>query len=985
MFKIIIAVVLIFGIEVKGQNIIFELRDSRTNLLIRTATVSSNRNRSPVQADKQGVYSLLEPEGKQTFDIRDYSYVGQEREYLVPSLSDEPLRVKLLLQLKPLPVANLASANALEEREAFDATAPINVITYEDIIKSSFTELAQVLQYLTASINSNRQVIADGTDHIDPVSLRGFGPDQLLILVNGKRRHSSALVNINNTFGRGSVSTDLNTIPLYLIKKVEVLRGDAASLYGSDAIAGVINIVLRNGADFTLGKGGQYGGKFWVDGSYQRGSFRTNADVGFQNSNKMAIQDGQTNAFNLSVGTRIASRGFVTVGLMIDNRHSTNRAGFDTRPLLYTTEPIRLSTETEAAYEARFRGLQVKDSARAVTNELSRRNIRAGLAQMQTVALMLNGELRVGQSTVYVTGGYSEKQGNGAGFYRLPRQKTQMDSVLYPNGFLPEIGSLIQDVSAVVGVRGILSTKRYSNKWSYDISNTIGSNRFGFMVLNSTNASILGNQQTRFDAGRLSFLQNTINGNIINSVDPTKGVFEHYQWGLGLEYRYERYGINAGEEKSWSRGFPDNPAYRGSQIPGAQVFPGFKPSNVVNEERKSIGAYLTGEGSFGSREQTRVEGTVRLENYNDFGTNVSYKLAFRQSLFNRATSSHGFLSLDRLNLRGSYTTGFRAPSLHQRWFNKESTQNIGGNLQQIQTINNASPIVKTLGLSNLVAETSENFSVGFAGVGIGQRFLFSLDGYWVKVRNRIVFSGQFPTSNPTIRAAVNNPLINSIQLFTNAINTQTQGVEAQLTGNSGLGRQQRLEYGTLFSLNQTKATLQASANQLFADTTLRNALFDRQERARVERFVPGSKWVLHLSYNLLMDDAQPWLTLRWQVVRFGEVTYLEPGPFGVENGQRASDQTFNGRWVQNVALLLRLGGVHIQVGADNVFDVYPDKQYINPYNRADNLASTGGYTGALDNTSNGNVIYSRTVTQFGANGRFVYGKLRIMVGSIQKK
>ncbi|MEA5259145.1 TonB-dependent receptor [Arcicella aquatica] len=934
------------------------LAQTKRTLTIRVKNESGQPVKNSTVVSEEGESKNAEKDG--SGEVILYNQPPVIREYIVKAFDYESKTIQVDLKISNRIidlVLRKATYNSFEGVDVGTRTkgkdnsslpVPVDVITQEQLQASSYTELSQILNYQLMYFNSNRQVIADGTDHVDPVSLRGLGPDQVLVLINGKRRHTSSLININNTFGRGSVSTDLNVIPLHSIKRIEILRDGASSQYGSDAIAGVINIVLydeKNDND----------GSDWIwKVTGQGGTFLTNANLNFQNNDKESIVDGQAGVLNLGISKDFGNRNFLNIALMFSSRNPTNRSGMDTRPLLYSSEPTKLANETDASFLQRFSLLQKEDSARAIANGLDRKNTRVGIAEMRIASMMVNGNIGIGDiHNIYYSIQSSQKWGNATGFYRLPRQTSQNNSAVFANGFLPEINSRILDVSANAGIKGNLSSTL-----TYDISQTYGYNKFNFLIENSTNASIINDNQRSFDAGGLSFKQYTTN------LDFSWDVFNKDMSGLqisaGSEYRFEEYGIQSGEEKSWSRQFPDNPLYQGNKNSGVQGFPGFK--NTLSRNRNNWAIYVDGEFAFSKDKKTLLQGAFRRENYSDFGTNNSYKLALRHLLIKQDNKL--------LNLRGSFSTGFRAPSLQQNWFNNESTQNIGGELSRVLTINYDkssiySGIINGFGLNDLKPEIAQNYTFGI--VGSIDNLTFSADGYWTVVNNRIIFSGVFPTSQPDVKRIVNDATINSIQFFTNAVNTNNTGLDMSVRFNPNWGQFIKIGFMSLANLNRTIVGNNIQASDVInKNSDLKSLLFSNQEKVRIESFVPRSKIMAGFELKVLGRGEEEKLRFNWQTIRFGEVAY------GEIEASRESNQVFTPKFISDVSISYSFDKyIKLVVGANNIFDIYPDKQYINSKNNAKNFRD---YTGALDNTSNGRIIYSRSATQFGANGRFIFIK-----------
>ncbi len=853
-------------------------------------------------------------------------------------------------------VAVIGSRSATA-RTNIQTPVPVDVISAKELRGFAQTDITQILNFVAPSFSSSRQTVADGTDHIDPASLRGLGPDQVLVLVNGKRRHTTALVNINGTFGRGTVGTDMNAIPVAAIERIEVLRDGAAAQYGSDAIAGVINLVLKK--ETPLAVSAQYGQ-----------SLSTTLGRSFT--------DGRTVQVDVSKGFKLGEKGYFNVGAQYLDRGATNRGGLDTRPLLYTGLPSKGATESEADFQTRYAGLKAADDAKAAGAGLDRNNMRVGNAAVRNLGFMANGTYAVGKGELYLQTGLTNKVGNAAGFYRLPSQTTQTDDQLYPNGFLPNINTTVYDFSLSAGGRGTTA-----GGWRYDLSSTNGMNSIRFDISNTLNASLpQGTSPTQFYAGTLKFSQNTFNFDVSKRHELT-GVLTALNTAFGAEYRIDHYQIQAGEELSYSFGHPSK-SIEGRKVgssftaAGSQVFPGFKPANELTRSRNNKAVYADFEGEFGRRLLLGLAG--RYENYSDFGSNFSYKATGRLTLFND------------ISLRGAVASGFRAPSLHQRFFNNESTQFVNSVPRQVLTVNNDNDIVRKFGVGSLKPEISQSYSLGLTGKAA--TFTFTVDAYQINITDRIVFSSQFVREGAASASQVINGIldpvdpqrqINSVQFFTNAIDTRTRGLDVVLSNRTRFGGKSTLTLTAAANFNKTDVTNVKPPSAIDGNTSLVNSLFDRQERSRFESSVPRSK--INLSAN--------YATGKWsffaRTVRFGEVTFRNPtnpfqsdgvtptivagAPFPPEN-----DQTFAAKWVTDLTVSYALTKMlTLTVGANNLFDVYPDQGYLNPRNSPTNFAGdpTKNYTSALDNTSNGRFLYSRAVQQFGFNGRFVFARAAV--------
>ncbi|HUH33714.1 MAG TPA: TonB-dependent receptor [Daejeonella sp.] len=835
-------------------------------------------------------------------------------------------------------------------RTNIETAVPVDVISARDVKNFAQTDVTQILNYVAPSFSSNRQTVSDGTDHIDPASLRGLGPDQVLVLVNGKRRHTTALVNINGTFGRGTVGTDMNSIPVAAIDRIEVLRDGAAAQYGSDAIAGVINIILKENTPLSIS---------------------TTYGQTVSNALGRNFDDGKTFQVDLSKGINLRGKGFLAFGAQYLSRGATNRGGLDTRPLLYTSLPSKAAGETEQDFQARYANLKAIDDSRAQAEGLDRNNMRVGNSESKNLGYFLNGKYRIGSTAeLYINHGFTNKTGEAAGFYRLPSQASQVDLTIYPNGFLPLITTDINDISLTAGIKGMLG------KWNYDLSNVVGQNSIRFDIINTVNASLpLGTSPTEFYAGKLKFSQNTSNLDIFRKFALGTDV-SSVNVAFGAEHRIDDYQIKAGEELSYSFGQPSK-NIPGRMIgtsftaAGAQVFPGFTPANALSRSRNNTGAYLDVEGELGSRVLLSAAG--RYENYSDFGNNFSYKFTGRLKM------------VGDLALRGAIASGFRAPSLHQRYFNNESTQFVQGLPTQVLTVNNDNTVVSQFGVGSLKPEISHSYSIGLAGK-VAKNLTFTIDAYQLNIDDRIVFSSQYTrerdasgNQNPagTVNQILNtvdpNGVINSVQFFTNAISTKTKGLDVVINDRFDLGTSgNRLTLTVAANFNDTNVEEVRGSAKIESDPVLKARLFDRLERSRFETSVPKNKFTLSANYT----SKSYGLLVR--AVRFGEVTSLNATDPAVVNLPLQLDQTYSSKWITDLTVNYSvMKEINIAVGVNNLFDVYPDKAYIDPRNNENNLSGdpATNYSGSRDNTSNGRFLYSRAVPQFGYNGRYVFGKL----------
>ncbi|WP_246082208.1 TonB-dependent receptor [Spirosoma lacussanchae] len=904
-----------------AQSVRGRVTDAGTGTALPGASVLVVSQNSGTSTDADGNYTLTLTPG--SYSLR-FSLVGYTTQTLSVQVTDGATLttdVQLTESLASLSEVVVVGSRSTQARTSTQTVAPIDVIQSRDLIATGQIDISQQLNFVAPSFNSSRQTVSDGTDHIDPATLRGLGPDQVLVLLNGKRRHNQALINLNGTIGRGSVGTDLNAIPSSAIERVEVLRDGASSQYGSDAIAGVINLRLKEQPGTTI-----------------------NTQLGQQYEG-----DGQVAQVGINHGIKLPNNGFLSLTGELRHRGSTNRAGDYTGPVYVNWNAGRQTGETDAAYVARRQALYQQDQALIRQNgfDLSD-NLQVGNARVQNAGFFLNARapIRGTNASFYATGGLNYRRGLAAGFYRYPYQTTQVIRELYPNGFLPNIQSTINDQSMLVGING------ETRGWRWDISNVYGGNAFRFDVTNSNNASLayLGptNNPTAFYAGTLSFYQNTADAGAAKDFGKQLGLTS-FNVAAGLTYRNGQYRIRPGEAASYLNFSPQS-----GQVGGSQVFPGYQPANAVNAHRQVYGAYLDVESDVTQRLLLNAAG--RYEYYSDFGGNVAGKLAARYR-FGEAFS-----------LRGSVSNGFRAPSLHQRYFSAISTVFVstgqGLEPRQTGTFRNDSPIAQAFGVPSLEAERSVNYSIGITSRPLTNVSL-TVDAYQITIRDRIIYSNQFSRGTSGAGLIVTQILngagqtdVNSAQFFTNAVNTQTQGIDVVLATNP------RLSAGTLdvtlaANFNQTKliGAVQRPAN-LPTDAALGNFLFNRQDSARLAVAQPRSKLQLTLNYRLRKFGAVA------RVSRFGTVESYDPA-------NPALDETFSPRFVTDLNVSYRLlTNLTITVGANNLFDVYPDPLRATAYPTPERYG-----TAVQDNSSNGRFIYGRTATQFGFNGGYYFVNL----------
>jgi iron complex outermembrane receptor protein len=763
------------------------------------------------------------------------------------------------------------------DRTVGESLSPIDVITPTELENTGTPDLQSVLTRLVPSFNFPRTSITDASDHVRPAQLRGLAPDQTLVLINGKRMHRTAIINVNGTVGRGSSPADLNTIPIGAIERIEVLRDGASAQYGSDAIAGVINIVLKSDAS---------GGN--VDASY--GHY----DAG----------DGELNDLWANTGFSLGDGGFVNLTAEWKDKGFTSRS----EPDLRQQYPL------------------VNGAPDPREQAIDRVNHRFGDADTTDRQLFINSVLPLSDdgSEFYAFGNLSDRDGESAGFFRRAVDARNVLRV-HPDGFLPLINSDVRDRSLIAGFRGF-----FGDGWSWDVSANTGDSRFDFTITDSLNNSLPDSNQTEFFAGTLDAGQAALNFDIRNAFDvgfmnsPLSSAF-------GVEYRRETFEILPGELTS----------YTGT---GSQVFPGFRPSDSGKHNRHNTALYADFEGDV--TERLSMGAALRYEDYSDFGSQTSGKLAARYAFS------------EDYALRATVSTGFRAPNLQQQFYSTTATNFINGVPFDIRTFPVDNPVARALGAEDLKAEESTSYSLGFVAQPL-DGLSATLDVYRIDIDDRIILSENL--TGAAVRnflAARGFPGTDGGRYFTNAIDTKTDGVDLVVRYDFDLTSLGTLGATFAYNYNDTDITRIAPNPAELTQGGLNLQRIGRVEIGRIQAGPPRDKVVLGMDWQLGDFSAQLTGT------RYGEWAVLAANPL--------QDEFFDPQWVADLSLSYRWGQTTWTLGSENLFDQYPRKLREDIRFDANGFASAG----PLDNSFVGILPYARGEAPFGFNGRFLYAKFR---------
>jgi iron complex outermembrane receptor protein len=755
----------------------------------------------------------------------------------------------------------VVTGTRVANRSALDTASPVDIISAETLKTTGSTELNQALSVALPSLNFPRPALTDGTDTVRPATLRGMAPDQSLVLVNSKRRHASSLVNLNGSIGRGSAAVDLNTIPASMVKTIEVLRDGAAAQYGSDAIAGVVNVRLRT--DRSGGEGSVVYGVHKTEYDLLNDAAPAGATWSAPNSRKRT--DGQTATVSVWKGLPWGESGYVTLAAEYKNQEHTERAGYDMR---------QLYPKIGTAYDPRELSINRFDGW-------------YGEPEVKQSTLFVNaGNSITADVKVYGWASYQNRDARSAGYFRTPQDARNVPSI-YPDGFLPIIAPTVDDYSAAAGVTWT------TGAWDMDASIVYGKNKMEYEIQNTLNRSIGASSKTVFDAGGFAYDQTVLNLTAVRKVEMAS-LASPLNVAVGIEARREGYQLNAGEPDSWRAG-PEILPNGTPAAPGAQVFPGFRPANATDASRNAVGAFVDLEANI--TDKLLASAALRGEHYSDFGSNLSGKLALRYD-FSKTFA-----------LRGALQNGFRAPSLQQQNFTSTSTNFINGVPFEITTFKPTDPVAVALGAQPLKAEKSKNVSLG--AVLRFDPLTVTVDAYNIDVTDRIVLSENLTST------AVRNYIVGQGfagvgggRFFINGVDTKTVGVDIVANYPLNLGANGRFDFTLAGNFNRTDVDKVPTTAQLAALDPA-PVLFDRLNVLTMEKGQPKNKITASVNWKL----AQWGLTAR--ATRYGEV--LSPGT------TEAFDFAIKPHTIVDLEGRYALTKqINLALGVDNVFDQYSE-------------------------------------------------------------
>ncbi|MFT4249131.1 MAG: TonB-dependent receptor [Pseudomonas sp.] len=743
------------------------------------------------------------------------------------------------------------------ERTVSSSLQPIDVISSEQLQNLGTTEFAAALARLVPSISFPQPVTISGAEVVRPVTLRGLSPDQVLVLVDGKRRHAGAFLNMGGAIGRGSNPTDLNAIPINAIARIEVLRDGASARYGSDAIGGVINVILKKGSE-----GGSIGYKY---GGYSEG-------------------DGLHRQLAGDAGFALGANGGIHVSAELENNDWSNRSG-----RYYGSNAV--GSAAYGTYAAR----------RGDPDVASRKAALAGNYVFSDAAELYG-------NAMYRRGRYET-----ALVFRAANASNNIKDI-YPDGYLPMGLPIVRDASAVLGLRGALG-----GGWYYDVSLNHGQNEYDqrYHMVNADYYADYGWTPFYIQGPRYKNVQDVANIDLSRDFE-VSWLAGPLTLATGVEYTRQQYQVKQGDLYS-------------------QYGSGGSLSGVTagRWSRHNLAEYVNLEANVTERFSSSL--ALRHEDYSDFGATVSGALSGR------------FDFTPRLAVRGTLSTGFRAPTLAQQYYSSITSQyqDLGNGtvLVETGTFPVSAKISQLLGAEKLKAEKSRSATAGVV-LNPLPGWNLSLDAFYIRIDDRINLSSNLDISSDAVQEylAANGLSTNytSLRYFTNAVDTRTRGVELVSQYGFDLDNGHRFDSSLSWSYNDNEV-IKVKANPAILDEL--GVSTQRVERRELYGLLGDTNPRTKLNIGADYDTGRHW-SLHGTVNRYGWYKVYS-------NSGASLDEWFGPKWTLDLSVRYRLRAWTFALGADNVFDVRPDR---------------------ANDTSNTGAIYS-LFSPLSWNGRYLYGSV----------
>lgn len=858
------------------------VKDAKTGEPIIGASITIKGTQKGATTDLNGTFTLDVQKG----DVLVVTFVGYVNKEI--TISNQTI-LDVTLDEKDAVLGEIAVVGSRgKPRTDVNRPVPVDVINAKELQATGQVDLGQMVQFTSPSFNSAKYGINGVANYADPATLRGLSPDQVLVLVNGKRRHQFSALNLNITLGKGTVVTDLNSIPSLAVDRMEILRDGAAAQYGSDAIAGIVNLGLRK----TINQGTfktQYGVTKEGDGGQYMAAINYGFGLGKENS-------------------------FLNMTLHYQKSGGTNRSDPYTGRIYFPASQPQAREDSMRAARGVWPTSTSGTPFRVSTYGSNPTTAYQGFVNM---GYPINDEW-----SLYAFGGFSKKDVAAEGFFRnaIPTDANSNVSI-YPNGYDPDLPGTSVDYSGMVGL-----SRKLEHGWNMDFSTGYGFNYLDLWARNTTNPSMGAASPTEFYVGRSGFGQSTTEVNVSKNIEDWAGT-KSLNIAFGGQYRMDFFQLKEGSLESYLVG---PLAASNNKAPGSSGRPGIAPDDRADVTRTNIGLYADAESDI--TDNILVATALRYENYSDFGSNFTGKLATRVKL------------TENFSIRGSINKGFRAPSL-QQIFNSVTTSTVqAGAIRQTKQLPSNDARLAQIGIENPKAENSWNYNVGLTAK-VSEKFLFTLDAYQIDITDRIIISEALVVNNiPALRSRF--PGIQEVSFFTNHLGTRTQGIDFVTTFKHNFDADNRLTASLALTFNRTEiSSVKPTSDSLRAGLAVAPLIIDTISRSLIETSQPRQKILLSLNYQYKNFN------IGIRANHFGSVTAWEKPA-----GQPHRNQVFEGKTIYDLTLTYNVSKtLSFTLGGNNITDVYPDKVF-------SNYASY--FTGQTP--------YTRNANQFGFNGAFYY-------------
>ncbi len=713
---IFLALLFMLPFAANAQTISGKVMSEEGDPLIGATIVVSGTTTGTI-TDVDGSYSLKVKAGVLTVEA---SYIGFESQTNNITIAEGQSMTWDVTLVEGLTFADVVvTGTRTAPRSSTSTPLPIDVVGSKELAMTGQNSFDKALTYRIPSFNSVNTPVNDATSLLDPYEIRNMGPSRTLILINGKRKNTSALLYTQTSPGRGETGADISAIPQGAIKRVEILRDGASAQYGSDAIAGVVNVILKDDAE---------NGSVTVSGGLT------------------SEGDGETYGIMLNNGSNLGKSGFINYTIDFSRRDQANRPGV-----------------VDAEGEAGDFGADIADVQAFLAMMPDAGNIN-GSPETTSAKAAINFGNKVSLNTeLYGNAAYVYKKVNSFANYRTPYWRTLDDfpylADFFPNGpngeyvgYVPTFDGDLNDYNATLGF------KTEKNDWLADVSFTVGGNEQTYLVRNSHNRNntlnpdgtnkYRENSPLIFDVGGTRFTH------AVGNIDVSRRLSDKVGIAFGSEFRSETFTVIEGSESSYEDGGPDS-------------FSGNDPRNSGSFNRFNFGGYA--DIALDLTDDFLINGTIRAENYSDFGSASVWKVSSRYKF-----------AEDKVTLRASASTGFRAPLLHQIYTQKAQYSFVpGSGIQVGGLINNVSREARLLGLPSLKAEESNNITVG-VGIRPNYNLSITLDYYNISVTDRIILSteiGATDAGDTALDAILSANNLSDLSFFVNALDTRTSGID----------------------------------------------------------------------------------------------------------------------------------------------------------------------------------------------------------------